>query len=92
MHVEKEACMLESKQYLVCGNFPDVQFFNPVPGLLKKLVEELTYLVTPQDTTGEAGQINTIPGNQAGKTRGIIKVLFWLTMAISLPLVLAQVS
>lgn len=84
--------MLESKQHSVFWNFLDFQVHNPVPGLLKYWVTELIFLFSPQDTAGKFDQGKRKVENQAGNTRGIVKVLFWVIISIVLSLALGQLN
>lgn len=83
--------MLQSKQYSESWQLLDFQVFSSLPDVLRKCLEELIFLVIPEDTTASAADRHQkVRRVQARNTRSIAKVTFWIVIALIFSLSIGQ--
>lgn len=85
--------MLESKQSVYLGYWPSLTVPEAVRKLTRRAADDLIYLVTPENSDGEAGaMVQEGAGTGRMDGRSIAKVAFWVGLSITMSLLLGQLN
>ena len=85
--------MLQSKQYTHFSSLPTVNNDISFTDYLPRVWEKICYLVRPVDSTDQPGsrKYRAIL-RKRGKVLSVVKGLWWMLVAIGIPLIIAQLG